>query len=90
MKLKNTCFLTYFFAKIFYRVSLTVFFMVLRAYNMAVVVTYGQGRVLHTGHKCIEGISSKIGGKIGRNKLGLELERTRTKFRSKIDTMLQF
>ena len=46
MKLKNNVFLTYFFAKIFYRVSLTVFFMVLGVQSMVVVVSYGQGMVL--------------------------------------------
>ena len=39
-------FLAYFFAKIFYRVSLTVFFMVLGVQSMVVVVSYGQGMVL--------------------------------------------
>ena len=43
---KYIFFLTYFFAKIFYRVSLTVFFMVLGVQSMVVVVSYGQGMVL--------------------------------------------
>ena len=46
MKLKNTCFFTYLFAKIFNHVSLTVFFMVLGAQSMVVVVSYGQDMVL--------------------------------------------
>ena len=46
MKLKNACFLTYFFAKIFHCVSLTVFFRVFGAQSMVVVVSYGQGMVL--------------------------------------------
>ena len=39
-------FLINFFANIFKSVSLTVFFMVLGAQSMAVVVSYGEGMVL--------------------------------------------
>ena len=42
MNLKNTCFLAYFFAKIFHRMSLTVFFMVLGAQSKVVAVSYGK------------------------------------------------
>ena len=46
MKSKNTRFFTYFFAKIFHHVSLTVFFMVSGAQCMVVVVSYDHGMVL--------------------------------------------
>ena len=44
--MKNTCFLAYFFAKIFHCKTLTVFFMVLGAQSKVVIVSYGQGMVL--------------------------------------------
>ena len=47
MELENTCFFfTYLFAKMFNHVSLTVFFMVLGAQSMDVVVSYGRDMVL--------------------------------------------